>query len=137
MAFGKNSAALSAVGSFRQLSGQFTKNSSGRKSGGGGIPYFVDMYRPTMNGIDVVRLVPGEYLQDQIQGEGEDAKIVQVVMPFIKFVEHFDGTMQKGVTCSAGAFAHRRSLPITIGRRLHLVPQRKMGKRLALHQERT
>jgi hypothetical protein len=64
------------------------------------------MYTPSTTDIDTIRLVPGEYLQDQIEGEGDAAVIVQKVMPFIKFVDHFDGHNQRGAICSAGPWAN-------------------------------
>ena len=105
MAFGKDQKTLGAVGSFRQMSAAATKQTGGKRKGGG-IPYFIDMYRPSTAEIDTIRLLPGEYLQDQLVGEGDDAQVVQVVSTFVKFVEHFDGHMEKGVICSAGAFAN-------------------------------
>lgn len=117
MSFGKDSKVRSAVGSFRQMSNQFTKNTYGKKKGGGGVPYFVDMFQPPINELCLVRLVPGEYLQDEVSiapsptPGGEDVVGVdQVVMTFIKFVDHFDGTRQKGAICSAGALAGFREL---------------------------
>jgi hypothetical protein len=108
MAFGKDKRTMSTVGSFRQMSNQLASHKGGRRSHGG-IPYFVDMYRPSTTEIDTIRLVPGEYLQDQIEGDGDNAKVVQSIMAFIKFVEHFDGTMQKGTICSAGPFANDKN----------------------------
>jgi hypothetical protein len=115
MAFGKDTRTLSAVGSFRQVSNTMTKHAKFKKKDRGGIPYFVDMYTPSSDDIDTIRLVPGAYLQDQIQGDEEagDIEVVQVIAPFIKFVDHFDGTRQKGAICSAGPFANdkKRRLP--------------------------
>lgn len=105
MAFGKNPHTMNMVGSFRQMSGAAASNKSGRRSRGG-IPYFVDMYRPSTTEIDIIRLVPGEYLQDQLEGDGDDVQLKQTVMPFIKFVEHFDGVKEKGSICSAGPWAN-------------------------------
>lgn len=115
MSFGKNSQVRAAVGSFRQMSNQFTKNNYGKRKGGGGLPYFVDMFQPPINELCTVRLVPGEYLQDQIievpaptatDPNATDVTAIQVISPFIKFVDHFDGSKQRGAICSAGAFAN-------------------------------
>ena len=104
MSFGKDAKILSSVGSFRQMSAAATKQP--KRARGGGLPYFVDMYSPSTTDIDTIRLLLGEYLQDQIEGEGDNAKLVQVIRPFVKFVDHFDGHMQKGAICSAGAWTN-------------------------------
>lgn len=105
MAFGKDRQVMRAVGSFRQISAQASTNKRGERKSKGGVPYFVDMYVPSTDEIDLIRLVQGAYLQDQIVGEGDDMHVVQVEMPFIKFTEHFDGANKTGVLCSAGVFA--------------------------------
>ena len=116
MAFGKNPATMSAVGSFRQLSGKLTKNNYDKSKGKGGIPYFVDMYQPSTDFVDTIRLVAGEYLQDEVvakapeemANEKDTVKVVQQLVPCIKFTEHFDGHMNKGAICSAGPLANYR-----------------------------
>jgi hypothetical protein len=105
MSYGKSQNALNNVGSFRQISGKATQQLTQKKPKGG-VPYFVDMYQPSTSDIDLVRLVPGEYIQDQLQGEGNDVTAVPQVMPFIKFVEHYDGAKKTGLICSAGPFAN-------------------------------
>lgn len=110
MAFGKNANDMKGVSpfnaSFRQMSGQLSKSNTGSKPRSGGIPYFVDMYSPSTEYTDTIRLVQGEYIQPQIEGEGDDAVVTQVIMPFIKFTDHFDGAKKKGGICSAGPFAN-------------------------------
>jgi DNA-directed RNA polymerase subunit RPC12/RpoP len=106
MAFGKDPKLAALGGSFRQSTNTFTQNRGGGKSTKGNVPYFVDMYQPSQLTIDTVRLVPGAYLQEQIVGEGDEAQVAQVTMPFIKFTEHFYDTKHKGSICSAGAFAN-------------------------------
>ena len=105
MAYGKNPAALNSVASFRQMSGEATRNGGGKRTKGN-IPYFVDMYQPSLGEIDTIRLVPGSYLQDQLVGEGDSLQAIPVERPFIKFVEHFHGSVQRGAICSAGPFAN-------------------------------
>jgi len=105
MAFGKDSKVIAAVGSFRQVSSQFTKNQVGKKKGGSGVPYFVDQFElPTE--LTAVRLIPGQYLQDQVIGDEEtdpeNLQVQQILMPFIKFVDHYDGHNKRGAICSAG-----------------------------------
>jgi hypothetical protein len=111
MAFGKDARTLNAVsafGSLRQQTAAATKQ-AGKRASRGGPPYFVDMYQPSMMDIDTIRLVPGEYLQDYIEGEGDNAQLVQKLATFVKFVDHFDGHMQRGAICSAGAWANDRN----------------------------
>lgn len=110
MSFGKDSNVMTAVGSFRQMSHQMTQNQHGKKKGGGaGAPYFVDQF-DVPNELINVRLVPGQYLQDQIIGdeetEPENLQVAQILMPFIKFIDHFDGQKNTGAICSAGPFAN-------------------------------
>lgn len=108
MAFGKDSKAMGAVASFRQASGQFTQNKREKKKGG--LPYYVDKYEPSTTQVDVIRLVPGEYLQDEVTGDdAATATVKQIVSAFIKFTDHFDGQKQRGAICSAGPFAGFRS----------------------------
>lgn len=108
MAYNKNPAVLSTVtafnASFRQMSGEAARNGGGKRAKGN-IPYFVDMFQPSLGEIDTIRLVPGNYLQDQLVGEGDATQALAVERPFIKFTEHFHGGMQRGCICSAGAFA--------------------------------
>ena len=47
MAFGKDTSARAAAGSFRQSSAKFTQNTRGKGGGKGGVPYFIDMFTPS------------------------------------------------------------------------------------------
>jgi hypothetical protein len=92
------------------MSQQHSKNAYGGKKAGGGAPYFVDMFQPPMNELCLIRLVPGDYLQDQVIERPSPTNpaeiehhVAQVLMPYIKFVDHFDGARQKGGICSGGA----------------------------------
>jgi hypothetical protein len=110
MAFGKNPEVRKSVASFRQATAAASKPVGKRGRGGGGVPYYVDMYHPQLGVPDIIRLVPGEYLQDQVVGEGENIRVEQALSTFVKFVEHFDGARQKGANCSAGALANFKDL---------------------------
>ena len=109
MAFGKEPRNLSQTGSFRQVSTRFMQRPkpAEQRTGGGknAIPYFVDMYVPSTDEIDLIRLVPGEYPQQQLVGEATNVTTEDVVMPYIRFTEHYHATLRKGAICSAGALA--------------------------------
>lgn len=108
MAFGKDARGLHSAGNFRQSTGRATSFAGKSSKPRGGIPYFVDMYQPSTMDIDRVRLVAGAYLQDQVAGseDTKDLRVEQVVLPFIKFSEHFYDRVKKGIICSAGPFAN-------------------------------
>ena len=91
-----------AGGNFRQQSGALSHHTRGPRRN---LPYFVDMYQPSTSIIDTVRLVPGNYIQEQLIGEGDKIECVTRLSQFIKFTEHFDGVLQVGTICSAGAWS--------------------------------
>ncbi len=70
------------------------------------VPRFVDEYRPSTSMADVVRLIPGNYIQEHLEGEGENVRCVSTMQPFIKYTEHFDGYMEQAAICSAGVWAN-------------------------------
>lgn len=104
MAFGKDENLKRHVDSFRQQSSQSMR--SARKTGRKGPPYFVDMYRCSTMDTDMIRLVRDDYPQDLVVADGENLSLKQVFRPYIEFVEHFDGYMEKGAICSAGPWAN-------------------------------
>jgi hypothetical protein len=103
MAFGKDESLRRHVDSFRQSTAQSMRTP--RRTGRKGPPFFVDMYKCSTTETDLIRLVPGDYPQDQLVGEGENIVLEQVIRPYIKFVEHYDGFMEKGAICSAGPWS--------------------------------
>lgn len=112
MAFGKDERLVSIGGNFRQTTNTFTTNKAREPKGR--VPYFVDQYQPSLLTIDTVRLIPGQYMQEQvvedIGPDGKvDLKVAHVVMSFIKFTEHFHGGLEKGGICSAGPFQNIKS----------------------------
>ena len=108
-AYGKDASILRNVGSFRQLSGQF---SGGRanKSSKGGAPYFIDQYKPPVNDSDTIALVAGQYEHLVVDDSGDKPVAVPVVLPFVQFREHFDGSSDRSAICSAGPFVAYKDL---------------------------
>lgn len=119
MSFGKAPINPQALGSFRQMSGKFAQNKYEKKTRRG-IPYFVDMYKPS-DVPDTLRLIAGQFPQKDIQKKlGPDGsplcdekgdpvyEAVEVISPFIKFTEHYDGKYKKSSICSAGPFANSK-----------------------------
>jgi hypothetical protein len=105
MAFGKDPRLALQGGSFRQTAQLHSRNrvvNTHRK----GAPYFVDKYEPGLMAPDVVRLIPGNYLQEQAVGEGDNVQVVQYQSKYIQFVDHFlgraGGEKGKSCICSAG-----------------------------------
>lgn len=115
MAFGKNPSAMNISGSFRQMSGQLAKNTYEKRTKGS-VPAFLDEYKPDSQNIDTIRLIQGEYLQNELhprdpatldhepdeKNPDDNWVLTQTVMPLVKFTSHFDGFNEKGTICSAG-----------------------------------
>jgi hypothetical protein len=93
------------------MSEKFATNGRPQRSGKGGVPYFINQYKPPVAETDRIRLRPGQYLQPDVR-IGDDGKplVVDVEMPYIKFIEHFDGGRNKSCICSAGALAGYKDL---------------------------
>jgi hypothetical protein len=108
MAFGKDPRLAVEGGSFRQQSQSFASNRTGRGTKGR-VPYFVNEYKPTLNGIDTIRLVKGAYLQQQAVGEGDKVEAISMTMPYTKFTDHFHGGFEKSIICSAGVFKNLKA----------------------------
>lgn len=102
MAFGKDPKLALTGGSFRQ-----TANLHGRdrvtRGPRGRVPYFVDQYQPSLMVADTIRLIAGDYLQEQAVGEGDDVMVVQYQSNYIQFVDHYLDRVKKSCICSAGA----------------------------------
>lgn len=65
--------------------------------------YWADSYRPPEHSPDIIRLIPGSYLQQEI---GADGLSVDVTTPFIRYTEHHNG--HAGCICSAGVHANSK-----------------------------
>lgn len=102
MAFGKNAQARAKVGSFRQQSAAYTKKGNFGGSQKRGLPYFIDMYKPSTDYVDTLRFLPGPFVDEDAETTPDgQVRIVPVQTNFKKFVEHFDGHMSKGAICSS------------------------------------
>jgi hypothetical protein len=107
MAFNKNPAVLQgAGGSFRQKANSYSHHKDQqRQRGGGGAPFFVNQYKPSMSGTDTIRLIEGHYKVKEVVGEGDQAQVRETELPFYPWTEHFDGRNMKSCVCSGGPFA--------------------------------
>jgi len=105
MAYGKDPAVLNSAGSFRQRASQYQQQkAAARPKGGGGLPYFVGQYKPSVDTVDTIRVIEGHYQVPQLVGQGNDAHIEMVELPFFPFGEHYDGKNSKSSICSAGPY---------------------------------
>lgn len=112
--FGKDARVLGSVGSFRQISGKFGRNKY-EKRDRAGIPYFINAYRPLIGELDTVRLIPGDYPSQEVVLNPDDSivkdaggkPILQTVnLPYVYFVDHYDGKTKKGAICSGGSLVN-------------------------------
>jgi hypothetical protein len=107
MAFGKDPRLAISGGSFRQTANLHARDRVSRGPRGR-VPYFVDKFEPGLMLADTIRLVAGDYLQEQAVGEGDKAVIVPYQSNYIQFVDHFlgssGGAKGKSCICSAGPF---------------------------------
>jgi len=124
MAYGKDDAGRAAVqqGAFRGTSGRTFNQASralsrnrfpgqGGEGGRGGSMYWIDQYQPPIGYDGQIRLLAGQFKQEELVQTGpgyNDVDVVEVDSEFVKFVEHFDGRNQKSTICSAGALANYR-----------------------------
>lgn len=103
MAYGKDPSVLSDIGNFHQNVAAFG-NRGERKATRGGLR-FSNIYKPSEQFTDTVRLIPGDYDIEYANDKGE---LQTIKLGFQTFVEHFSGRTKKGGICSAGPFAQFR-----------------------------
>lgn len=106
MAFGKNPANITNVGSFRQMGHTWNQSKTKRttQSSGGMVPPWVNEYKPPTTGLDLIRVIAGDYTVQEADRNGNVTDIEH--LPFYPFVEHFDARSKKRCTCSAGPLAN-------------------------------
>ena len=107
MAYGKDPKNLGTSGSFRQRANsyQHQKDQSRKRGGGGGGVYWATQFKPTIDDVDTVRIIEGKFKVPQVVGNGKDATLEMIELPFFPFAEHYDGREKKTAICSAGPFA--------------------------------
>lgn len=108
-AFGKQTSLLRNIPSFRQLSGQYG-GIGGKRQSKGGRPYWVGQYIPPTVDVDTILLVEGKYESMEVDASTDPPTTVPVVLPFVKFIEHFDGKTDRSAICSAGPFVRYKDL---------------------------
>jgi hypothetical protein len=108
-AFGKQTTLLRNIPSFRQLSGQFG-GIGGKRQSRGGRPYWVDQYIPPLIDADTILLIPGGYESMEVDESTDPPSTVPVSLPFVKFIEHYDGRTERSSICSAGPFVRYKDL---------------------------
>lgn len=107
MAYGKDPKNLGTAGSFRQQANRYQqqRDSSRKRGGGGGGAYWATQYKPPVDDVDTIRVIEGHYKVQQVVGQGKEAALEIVELPFFPFAEHFDGREKKTAACSAGPYA--------------------------------
>jgi hypothetical protein len=112
MAFGKDREVLEDVGSFGQSTANFSRRPQNprRGKGGGGL-WFFDTYKPSLTTLDNIRLVSGLYENlDAVGPDKDNMRVVTRMLPFFKFVQHFDAMTDKSSICSAGPLVNFKDL---------------------------
>lgn len=107
MAYGKDPKNLGTGGSFRQRANQYDhqKQQSRKRGGGGGGAYWATQFKPSLEDVDTIRVIEGRFSVPQIVGQGKDATLEMIELPFFPFAEHYDGQKRKTCICSAGPWA--------------------------------
>lgn len=111
MAFGKNPADLNNVGSFRAMGhawNQKKQEQKDRRPTGGSLPSWVNEYKPPTDGLDLIRILPGEYYVEEADASGNVTKLGP--LQFWPFAEHYDSRTKKRAVCSGGAHANNQKL---------------------------
>jgi len=103
MAFGKETAGLKRVGSFRE-STHVSQSVRPKRTGGGALRW-LDRFQPSVTEPDKIRFIPGEYQYDRVNENGE---LESYLLEYERFTEHFDGKTKTSTICSAGPFANFR-----------------------------
>lgn len=106
MAFGKDQSHLKKIagygGSVAQRAAAATRRQPRGQGGGGGQPYWVNLFKPTSTPSSI-RLIPVACETERADGEST----VVVTEYWKEFVTHFHGGLKKSIICSAGP--HRNS----------------------------
>ncbi len=100
-AFGKDPKVLSRVTSLtRQMEHAATRPRQAPAGGGGrGSGRFHNTYRPSTTTTDTIRILPGKYVNKQVDDLGQ---LEEIVRGFYSVVEHYDAHSEMSTICSAG-----------------------------------
>lgn len=105
MSFGKDDSHLNNIAGFGGGTfGQQASAASARpQRRGGKMPYWRNNFELSENPVqqDTFRILRGNYRQQFLDADGN---LVEEPLSFVKFREHFHGSMQKGAICSGGPY---------------------------------
>lgn len=105
MAFGKDPSVLDGASNFGESARRYEQEKAKPSGGGGGIPSFIDQFKPSLDEPDLIRIIPGKYEFEAAVGDNaQNVRIVKRVEPFFPFVDHYNAILKKGCICSAGPF---------------------------------
>lgn len=115
MSYGRDTSMLPRAGSFRQMGTAAKQKPKTKGSGGGGGGGFLrwrDVYKPSMLGADVIRLLRGDYVNYYVPMDEEgnvlhfeadgSPQVFQSTEQFIRFTEHRSSRTKKTCICSGG-----------------------------------
>lgn len=106
--FGKNENDLNRVSpfnaghtDFRRRTRQFQdkQEAQRQRGGGGGGGRFSNIFKPSNEGFDRIRLIPGAY---EVEVGNPNGTIDKMVLEYFPFVEHYHSGLEKGGVCSGG-----------------------------------
>lgn len=104
MAFGKDDSQLNNMGTYRQMAMTHVpqNRNANNRGGGGGMPTFIDRFKPSTSEEDLIRLLAGNFTIETALNKDQS---VRRTLPFMTFTEHYDAKTKQSITCSAGPFA--------------------------------
>jgi hypothetical protein len=106
--FGKSTAHLANVPSFRAQAAGYQPNAPRRAggSGGGGVPHFIGEFKPSKDEADKVRLIAGAY--DVLMVDPNTEEVKTVTLPYWPTVEHRSQKTNRTAFCAAGPWRGRK-----------------------------
>lgn len=107
MSFGKDQSHLTSIPVYGGSTTQRAANAGRKKkrSYGSKRPYWADTFRPPETGSASIRIIPGEYKITKV----DDKQLIEEVLPWYEFVEHYSGTHRRGGICSGGPWFFDKS----------------------------
>jgi hypothetical protein len=103
MAFNKNQQLLNRVAPYGSPNlQQRARLATQRPKRRGAKLIWSNQFQPSLYIPDIVRVVPGNFLHQFADEEGEN--IIELELPWQQYVEHYHGVLKKSAFCSAGPF---------------------------------
>lgn len=107
MSFGKDQSQLAGIPVYGGSTAQRAANAGRKKkrSYGNSRPYWADTFRPPETGSAQIRIIPGEYKVTKV----ENNQLIEEVLPWYEYIEHYSGTHRRGGICSGGPWFFNKS----------------------------